>query len=115
MGLHSAGQSHHHEGQAAEGRSHCNLCQMQPTGWTCLVYATDKDAKQYRSQDGPLEDTTHDQSPPGYTDIDNNPLAMTIQSILYLLKSPVFKSIPLQFRDRDVVRDHIKGLAALGR
>ena len=42
---------------------------------------------------------------------DHNPLAVTISSILYPSNSPSFKSIIPQFRDKDVVWDHIKGLA----
>ena len=36
---------------------------------------------------------------------------MTFQAIPYPLSSLSFKSIFLQFRDKDVVGDHIKGLA----
>ena len=39
------------------------------------------------------------------------PLATTIKPILCSPDSPAFKAIALQFRDKDVVWDHIKGLA----
>ena len=38
-------------------------------------------------------------------------MAKTIQPIPYPPSSPLFKSIPLQFRDKDVVWDQVKGLA----
>ena len=41
---------------------------------------------------------------------DHNPLAVTIQPILYLLNSPVFKSLFLQCRDTVVVWDDVRGL-----
>ena len=64
-----------------------------------------------RRLDEPLRDTIHDGPPPGHRAIDNSPLATTIQSIPYPSNSPVFKSIYLQLRDKNVVQDHVKGLA----
>ena len=48
-----------------------------------------------------------------YPDIEPliNPLAASSQPILNSLNSPSVKSIPLQFREKDVVRDHVKGFA----
>jgi len=43
--------------------------------------------------------------------IDHNLLAVTIQPILYASNSPPFKSISLELRDKNVVGDHVKGLA----
>jgi len=59
----------------------------------------------------PLEDTRYC-SPPGHRAIDNT-LAMTIQPIIYALNSLPFKSIYLQFRDKDVMHDCVKGLAQI--
>ena len=39
------------------------------------------------------------------------PLSTDFQTIPYPLTSPPLKSVPLQFRDKDVVGDHVKGLA----
>ncbi|KAK4827087.1 LOW QUALITY PROTEIN: hypothetical protein QYF61_014189 [Mycteria americana] len=41
--------------------------------------------------------------------IDHYPLDATIQPIPYPLNSPPIKSISLQFREKDVVGDHVKG------
>lgn len=62
-------------------------------------------------QDRPLGDTTHDWSPPGHRAVAHSPLAATIQPVLYPLNRPAFKSITLQFRDKDVVQDHVNRLA----
>ena len=65
-------------------------------------------------QDRPLGNTTHHQSLPGHGAIDHNPhnpLAVSIQLTLYPLNSPAFKSISLQFRDKEAVQDRVKGLA----
>ena len=51
------------------------------------------------------------QPPPGLRAIDHSPLAVTFQSIPYPSNSPPFKSIPFQFRHKDAVGDHVKGLA----
>jgi len=75
------------------------------------VNKVDKDVEEHPSHDGPLRDTTCDQSPAEHTTIDNNPLAMTIQLILYPSNSPAFKYISLQFRDKDVAQDHVRALS----
>lgn len=41
------------------------------------------------------------------------PLAATFQPIPYSLSSPSFKSISHQFRDKNVMGDHPKGLAEI--
>ena len=46
-----------------------------------------------------------------YLDTEPLTLAATFQPIPYLQNSPPFKSIPLQCRDKDLVGDHVKGLA----
>jgi len=55
--------------------------------------------------------SSHDWPPSGHRVINHNPLAVTIQPILYPMSSPAFKSISLQFRDKEVMWDHVKGLA----
>ena len=52
---------------------------------------------------------------PGHRATDHVPLAATIQSVPHPLNSSAFKSISLQFRDKDVVHDHVKGLRQPGR
>ncbi|KAK4816043.1 hypothetical protein QYF61_011051 [Mycteria americana] len=42
--------------------------------------------------------------------VDHYPLDMAIQPIPYPPNSPSIKSVSLQFRDKDVVGDHVKGL-----
>ena len=49
-------------------------------------------------------------TPPGHRATDHNPLAVTFQPIPYP-PSPPFKCILPQFRDKDMMWDHIKGLA----
>ena len=75
------------------------------------VFTVDKDVEEFQSQEGLWHDTTLDQPPPGHRAIDNNPLDMTIQSVLYLQNNPFTKSVSLQFRDKDVVYNHVNGLA----
>jgi len=53
-----------------------------------IIYVTDKDLKVYWSQDRPLRDTTHYQSPPGHGATDHSPLAATFQPIPYPLVVP---------------------------
>lgn len=76
-----------------------------------IIYVTDKDVKEYRSQDGSLGDTAHALCPGGSQFIDDNPQAAAFQPTPYPPSSLPFKSISLQFRDKDVVGDHIKRLA----
>jgi len=76
-----------------------------------IVCAIDKDIEEHQSQDGPLGDTTYDWPPPGQRAIHNNPLATNINQILYPPNRPAFKSISLQFRNKDLVWDHNKGIA----
>lgn len=74
------------------------------------AYVTDKNAKEYWSQDGPLGITTQHWSLPRHRSVDHNPLAGTLQSIVYPLNSPPFKAVFLHFRGKDLVWDHVKGL-----
>lgn len=59
------------------------------------IYVIDKDVEKQWSQDGLLGDITQEWPPTGHRAVDNNPLATTIQSILYPPSSPVFKSVSL--------------------
>jgi len=59
----------------------------------------------------PLGDTAHHRSPPGHSAIQLNPLSMAFQPTSYPSNSPLYKSISLQFKDQDVMEDHVKGLA----
>ena len=87
--------------------SSANLLRLPLSATVCI---TDKDVEEHQSQDGPLWDAARGQLPPGHRAIDNNPLAVTIQPILSPPNSPAFKSVSLQFRDKDVVRGLVKGL-----
>ncbi|KAK4824261.1 hypothetical protein QYF61_012527 [Mycteria americana] len=62
-------------------------------------------------KDRPLRNVTHHWSPLGHGAIDCNSLSVTIQPIPYPLSGPSVKSISLQFRDKDVVRDSLKCFA----
>ena len=71
----------------------------------CII---DKGVEEHWPYDRPLGDITCDQPPPGHRASDNNSLATTIQPIVYPPNSPTITFICLQFRDKDVVRDHVK-------
>jgi len=43
--------------------------------------------------------------------VDNNPPVTANQPIIYPPNSPAFKSVSLQLRDKDVMWDHLRGLA----
>ena len=84
------------------------------------IQGSRKDFSQYPNEPtvawflGPWDNGAHQQgstAKDGPRAIDNNLLAMTIQPVLYSPNSPAFKSICLQFRDKDVLWDHVKGLA----
>ena len=66
---------------------------------------------QLKDEDRPLEDTICHQTPPGHKSIEHSPLAENIQSIPYPLNSSHFQSVSYQLRDKDVMWDHVKGLA----
>ncbi|PKU46851.1 solute carrier family 22 member 7- hypothetical protein [Limosa lapponica baueri] len=88
----------------------CNLAEgaLDPT-----LYVIGKDIKQYWSQYRPLRDTTYHQSPSGHSAIDHYPLDATIQPIPLPPNCPFIKLIPLQFREKDVVGDHVKDLTEI--
>ena len=75
------------------------------------AYVVDKDVEQQQSQVRSLGDTTYDWFLLGHRSIDHNLLAVTIQPTLCPLNSPAFKSVFLQFRDKNVMQEHVKGLA----
>ena len=60
---------------------------------------------------GSMRDITCDSPPLVHRTTGNNPVAATIWPILYPLNSPAFKSLSLQFRDKDVVQVYVKSLA----
>ncbi|PKU41222.1 hypothetical protein llap_8474 [Limosa lapponica baueri] len=62
------------------------------------VYVIDEDTEQYQSQYRPLGDTNH------------YPLDVTNQPIPHPLNSPPIKPTSLQFREKNFVGDHVKGL-----
>jgi len=72
------------------------------------VYVTDKDVEEhwFKTDPTPLTTSLHLDAEPL-----TEPLATIIQSVLYLPNGPIFKSIYPQFRYKDVVWDHVKGLA----
>ena len=87
------------------------LCKLDEGALDAVVCVTDKDVEEHWSQDGSLGDIAHDLLPSGHRTIDHNPLAMAILSMPYPSNNSAFKSMPLQIRDKDVVQDHVKGLA----
>ncbi|KAK4823457.1 hypothetical protein QYF61_002293 [Mycteria americana] len=75
------------------------------------VHVTDKDVKQHWSQYQPLRNATCHWSPLGHRAVDHNSLSATIQPIPYPPSGPSIRSISLQFRDKDVMRDSVKCFA----
>jgi len=72
---------------------------------------TDKDAEDCQSQDWPLRDASCYWPPPWHRTVDHNPMAVSSQQVPNPPKSLSFKSVPLQFREKDVVRDRVKGFS----
>ena len=70
------------------------------------VQVANKNVKQHQSQYRPLRNTTHHWSTLGVAD--SNSLSVTIQPIPCPPSGPSVKSMSLQFRDKDVVRDSVK-------
>jgi len=85
------------------------VCKLAEGSLDSIVYVIDEDVEEYQSQDQALGDITCDWPPPRHRIID--PLAVTSQPVLNPMSSPSFKSIPLQFIEKIVVRDHVKGFA----
>ena len=77
----------------------CTQCHHLCHWWRCW---------RARSQDRPLTDTACDRPPPWHRTTDHNPLAATSQPVLNPPTSPSFRYMPLKFREKDVVRDHVK-------
>jgi len=82
------------------------VCKPAESALDPITYAIDKDVKEYQSLDGALWDTTRHWTLPENRAIYYNPLVAPIQP-----NSPPFKPIFLQFRVKDVVWDHVNGLA----
>ncbi|KAK4818851.1 LOW QUALITY PROTEIN: hypothetical protein QYF61_020070 [Mycteria americana] len=76
------------------------ICKLAEGALDLTVNVIDENTEQHWSQYGPLRDTTP---------IDRYPLDVTIQPIPYPLNSPPIKSVSLQFREKDVVGDCVKG------
>ncbi|KAK4831239.1 LOW QUALITY PROTEIN: hypothetical protein QYF61_016471 [Mycteria americana] len=76
------------------------ICKLAEGALHLAVNVIDENTEQHWSQYGPLRDTTP---------IDCYPLDAPIQPIPYPLNSPPIKSISLQFREKDVVGDQVKG------
>ena len=57
-----------------------------------IISVTDKDVKEYQSQDRPLGDTTHYWPLPGHRTIDHHPLSLAFQPIPYPPGGPAIKS-----------------------
>jgi len=91
-----------------QDKYHQQTC-WEYTQFHCLCHWWE--VEEHQSQDGPLGDSTYDWPPPGQRAIHNNPLATNINQILYPPNRPAFKSISLQFRNKDLVWDHNKGIA----
>ena len=76
-----------------------------------IIYVIDKDVRECTFQVASLMDTAHHWPPSGHRAISHKPLALTFEPIPYPPNSLPFKSISFQFRNKDVVGDHVKGLA----
>ncbi|KAK4826723.1 LOW QUALITY PROTEIN: hypothetical protein QYF61_010976 [Mycteria americana] len=76
------------------------ICKLAEGALNITVNVIDENIQQHWSQYGPLR---------GTTPVDCYPLGATIQPIPYPLNSPPIKSISLQFREKDVVGDRVKG------
>ena len=87
--------------------SSANLLRVQSMP-SCVI---DEDVEGQQSQARPLGDAACDRPPPRHRTIYHNPSAETGQPVLNPSNTSSFKSIPLQFREKDVVRDHVKCLA----
>ncbi|KAK4811014.1 hypothetical protein QYF61_015718 [Mycteria americana] len=87
------------------------ICRLAEGALNPTVHVADKDVKQHRSQYQPLRNATHHWSPLGHRAVDRNSLSVTIQPIPYPPSGPSVKSMSLQFRDKDVVRDSVKCFA----
>ncbi|KAK4830334.1 LOW QUALITY PROTEIN: hypothetical protein QYF61_010098 [Mycteria americana] len=74
------------------------ICKLAEGALDLAVNVIDENIEQRWSQYGPLKDTTS---------VDRYPLDATIQPIPYPLNSPPIKSVSLQFREKDVVGDHV--------
>ncbi|KAK4814468.1 hypothetical protein QYF61_018986 [Mycteria americana] len=72
------------------------ICRLTEGALDLSVNVIDENIDQHWSQYGPMRDTTS---------IDCYPLDVTIQPIPYPLNSPPIKSVPLHFREKDVVGD----------
>ena len=123
--------SHGPTPSACPGLSGCRpvpqVCQLHHSAWchlqTCWGFIlslclneymnTDEYIKQCWSQQGPLRDTTCHWHPFGHWTVGHYSLDATIQTIPYPLNSPPIKSISLQFRKKDVVGNHVKGLTEI--
>ena len=83
---------------------------LQQTCWgfSPAVDVTDKDVKQHQNQQQPLRYATCHWSLLGHGAIHCNSLSAIIQPIPYPLNGPSIKSMPLLFRDKDVVQDSVK-------
>lgn len=57
-----------------------------------------------------LMDTTCHWSPSGYWAKNHHCLGTILQPVPHLLHNPPIKSLSFQFAEKDVVRDHVKGL-----
>jgi len=86
------------------------ICRLAEGALDPAVCVTDEDFKQYWSQYRPQRDTTCHQSSSEHQAVDHYPLAVTIQPIPHPLDSPPIKSMSLQFGEKDVVGDCVKGL-----
>ena len=90
--------------------THSAWCDPQ-TCWGCTwsCYVIDENIKQHWSQYSLLRDTTCHQSPFGHRAIDYYPLDVTIQPIPYPMNKSKIKFLSPQFREKDVVRNHVEG------
>jgi len=73
-------------------------------------YVIDENVKQHWSEYRPLRANTCHRSSFGHRAVDHYSLVATIQLIPHLLNSLPIKSLSLQFIEKDVLGDRVKGL-----
>ncbi|KAK4830182.1 hypothetical protein QYF61_008973 [Mycteria americana] len=89
------------------------ICKLAEGALNPTVHVIDEGVKQYWSQYGSLRDTTCHPSPSGHGAVDHYCLDATIQPIPPPPNRPPIKSVSLQFREKDVVGDCVKGLTEI--
>lgn len=84
------------------------ICKFAEAALDPTLYVIDENVKHYQSQQRIMWDTTHHWAPSGHWVLDHYHLDVTFQPILHLPNSSRIKNTSLQFREKDVLEDHVK-------